>query len=252
MAAAQDSQALVLPTEVDEVPLAAEPERGQAPEPVFEQGALETDRREVRVLEERAREVNAAEEIHEVGQREIADPGELERPGVADRADEARAVGGGEELARELDPRRHVPPPGVLFGHPGHGEVVGHRRPGARVAGHEKRPRERTVERVGELDVPVADEPPRVRVHVLPSGKSAECRGVRVVAGAEVRHQHLDPAEAAGAEPILFERPAGGPFSSGPGVCPVGARGLDLERALEEPGVHPCRFRGAVHHVPLL
>ena len=58
--------------------------------------------------------------------------------------------------------------------------------------------------------MPVADEPPRVRVHVLPFGEGLKGRGVGVVTRPEVRHQHPDPAKAAGAEPVFFERPTRG------------------------------------------
>jgi hypothetical protein len=80
--------------------------------------------------------------------------------------DEARGVGGGEELAGELDARGHGPPAGALLADPGDHGVAGDVRA---VAGEQVGAGEGAVERVGELQVPVADRAARREVHVRPA-----------------------------------------------------------------------------------
>src|SRR5208337_3533418 len=175
------------PSEVYEVALATETECRESTEAVLEITPPKAHGREVGVLKKCAFESNTAKEVHEIGECRFAHPGERERPRVAVRRNEARSVGRREMFARKLDPGRHVPVPGRLLTDPGDGKVVRDGRAGARVTGDKKRAGEGAVEGVRELDVPVADEPPRVRVHLLPRAEGLECRRIGIVAGAEVR-----------------------------------------------------------------
>ena len=82
---------------------------GSGPEPLVEEAVAETHRGEVGVLGERAREADAAEQVEQVGEGEVGDLREEQRPGVALRRDEPRLGRRREQLARELDDGRLGP-----------------------------------------------------------------------------------------------------------------------------------------------
>jgi hypothetical protein len=127
--------------------------------------------------------LEVAQEVEQVGQGVVRDRRDRERPGVADADHEAGGVGGGQELAGELDARGHGPAAGALLADPGdHGVAADVRA----VAGEQVGAGEGAVERVGQLEVPVADRAAGREVHVRPSLQDGERGGVGVEAGAEV------------------------------------------------------------------
>jgi hypothetical protein len=94
---------------------------------------------------------------------------------------------------------------------------------------------ERPVERIGELDVKVADQPARLRCHRAPAGQDAQRLGERVEADPHVRQQLGRPRLGLGPEPRRAERPGGArPRRVRIDARPVRAGLVDAQRAPQQ------------------
>src|SRR5690606_14900006 len=82
------SERRVAPAEVEQVALAAERERRQAAQAVLEVGPAQAHRAEVGVVEQRAVEGDAAQQVDAVGERGVAHAGQREAARVALAGDE--------------------------------------------------------------------------------------------------------------------------------------------------------------------
>jgi hypothetical protein len=226
----------------------AELDSRKSSEPLIEDAFDEADGRDVRVLGQGPGEANASQEVQQVREREIGHLGQEERPRIALRRDEAGLGRGREQLARELDAGRRGPPLGELVLHPPEHDVPIHLRIPEGSALYKEAPGEAPVQRIGELEVPVADHLPRRGVHRTPPPEHPERLREGVVAVQEVREEEADAFEALAPEPALLEREEGtlGDGHRGVDVLPVRARLLDPQGESENARVDLRRLGGAL------
>ena len=147
------------PAKVDKVALTAR-NRSTRARSLIREVPLQADGCEIGVLEERPIESTSRRKY--IRYERWLGPGDIATVADRGRSDEVGREGGREELARELDPRRHGPSARGLFVDPGHRQVVRLGGSGAHGVAAKEAAGKGAVQGIGQLQVPMADQPSRV------------------------------------------------------------------------------------------